>query len=98
MMVKGDRTRRGGEVGLNIENDRLTAVVASVEGSRVAVQGWLSADRPAGVDGNEPGALGAWVGEELKKAGMWRAARSGGLVFAVPRGEVVIKRIAFPPG
>lgn len=96
VMVKGDRT----QVALNIENDRLTAVAASagVGGARVVVGAWLSADKPAGVDSSDAAALGRWVGEELNKAGLLRTAKAGGLVFAVPRGEVVLKRISFPPG
>jgi len=90
----------GGEraqVALNIENDRLTAVAASARGGKIAVRAWVSAQRPAETDANDPASLGKWVGEELRKAGLHRAARRGGVVFAVPRGEVVLKRVAFPP-
>lgn len=93
MKSGGDRA----QVAFNIENDRLTAVAASVKSNRIVVRAWVSAQRPAETDPNDPASLGKWVGEELKKAGLHRVARRGGVVFAVPRGEVVLKRITFPP-
>lgn len=93
-MSKGEGTH----VAINLENDRLVAVMADAHGSSVTVKGWLHAQRPGEVDGNDAKAVGKWVGEELKKAGMHRVARRGRCIFAVPRGEVVLKRITFPPG
>ncbi len=86
------------QVAFNLENDRLTAVAASAKGSRVVVRAWVSARRPEGTDPNDPAALGRWVADELKQAGLLRVAKRGGAVFAVPRGEVVLKRLAMPPG
>ncbi len=93
-MSKGEGTH----VAINVENDRLVAVMADAHGSAVGIKGWVTAQRPAEVDGNDAAAIGRWVGEELKKAGMLRVARRGRCIFAVPRGEVVLKRITFPPG
>jgi hypothetical protein len=93
-MSKGEGTH----VAINVENDRLVGVIAEAHGSSVVVKGWLTAQRPGDVDGADPAAVGRWVGEELKKAGMLRVARRGRCIFAVPRGEVVLKRITFPPG
>ncbi len=86
------------QVALNFENDRLVAVAASASAGEVQVKGWLSGDRPAEVDANDAGAIGVWISGQLKKAGMLRMARADGVIFAVPRGEVVLKRITFPPG
>lgn len=94
MKRKGD----GNQVAINVENDRLVAVWAVGAGDKVVVKGWLSAERPPEVDGADAGAMGGWIGAELKKAGMQRAAKWGSVIFAVPRGEVVLKRITFPPG
>lgn len=93
-MSKGEGTH----VAINVENDRLVAVMATAHARKVTVKGWLTAVRPAEVDQNDPGAIGQWIGAELKSAGMLRVARRGRCIFAVPRGEVVLKRITFPPG
>lgn len=93
-MSKGEGTH----VAINLENDRLVGVMADARGSAVQIKGWFTAQRPSEVDGNDIAALGAWVGEEMKKAGMLRVAKRGRCIFAVPRGEVVLKRITFPPG
>src|SRR6185295_6268395 len=92
------RAGDGNQVTINVENDRLVAVWAVNVGDKIVVKGWLSADRPAGIDAGDAGAMGEWIGAELKKAGMQRAAKWGSVIFAVPRGEVVLKRITFPPG
>jgi Tfp pilus assembly PilM family ATPase len=86
------------QVALNIENDRLVAVAATVQRDRVVIRKWLTAARPAEIDLNNAGAVGKWLAGELRSAGMWPAARRGAVVFGVPRGEVVLKRIGFPPG
>lgn len=98
-MVQGDRL----QVAINLENDRLTAVCGEVRDrgkgpGRLEIRSWVSVDRPAGVEPADTTALGRWVGDVLRERGLFRAARSGGAVFAVPRGEVVLKRIVFPPG
>ncbi|MBX3358761.1 MAG: pilus assembly protein PilM [Phycisphaeraceae bacterium] len=93
-MLRRDRP----QVSINLENDRLTAVLADVVGPQVEIRAWLAVDVPAGIDSTDAVAIGKWVGETLRSAGMYRAARAGGVVFAVPRGEVVLKRVAFPPG
>ena len=87
----------GTYVAINLENDRLVGVMAQAHGERVEVKGWLSAERPGEMDAGDVAALGRWVGEELKKAGMLRVAKRR-CIFAVPRGEVVLKRITFPAG
>ncbi len=86
------------QVALNIENDRLVAVTATLQGDRVVIRKWLTVARPADVDLTNTAAVGKWLATELRGAGMWPAARRGTVVFGVPRGEVVLKRIGFPPG
>ena len=86
------------QVALNIENDRLVAVAAAVHADRVVIGQWHSAPKPAGLDLSNTSEVGKWLADELRGAGMWAAARRGAVVFGVPRGEVVLKRIAFPPG
>lgn len=93
-MGKGEGTR----VAINFENDRLVGVMANAADARVVIKGWLTAVRPDSVPANDPAAIGKWLGEELEKAGMLRVARRGRCIFCVPRGEVVLKRITFPPG
>jgi Tfp pilus assembly PilM family ATPase len=90
--------REGTYVAINLENDRFVGVMAHAQGSKVVLKGWVRAERPSDVDPQDPGALGRWLAEELKKAGMLRIARRGRCVFGVPRAEVVLKRITFPPG
>ncbi|MBX3402084.1 MAG: pilus assembly protein PilM [Phycisphaeraceae bacterium] len=86
------------QVAINLESNRLVAVAAGVQAGRITVRAWLSVPRPATLDLNDTAAAGRWVASELKRAKLWSAARRGRVIFAVSRGEVVMKRIAFPPG
>ncbi|MBC7835689.1 MAG: hypothetical protein H7Y88_11405, partial [Phycisphaerales bacterium] len=92
MNGKSDRV----QVALSIENDRMVAVAATIATARVRIDAWTAAARPSNVDMSDAVAVGQWVAAELRQAGLLGAAKRGGLVFAVPRGEVVLKRIAFP--
>jgi Tfp pilus assembly PilM family ATPase len=85
------------QVAINLESNRLVAVAAGVQAGRIAVRAWLSVPRPSALDLNDTAAAGRWVASELKRAKLWSAARGGRVIFAVSRGEVVMKRIAFPP-
>ncbi|HYE01750.1 MAG TPA: hypothetical protein VD963_00805 [Phycisphaerales bacterium] len=84
------------QVALDLENNRLVAVGGAVEGGQLRLIGWTIADRPATMAAEEAPDFGAWIAAELKRAGLWAAARRGGIVFAVPRAEVVLKRIGLP--
>lgn len=79
---------------LGLDHDRLCAVGASVGSEGVKVKGWAAATMPAGMDARDAEAVGAWIGKELEAAGLGK----GKLVFAVPRGEVVLKRLKLPRG
>jgi hypothetical protein len=85
-------------VAIDLEGDRFAAVCAAPDGSGLSVDSWITAVRPGGVDAQDAAAIGAWIVEELKQASMLRAARKGGVVFSVPRAEVVHKRLSFPAG
>ena len=98
----GGGEREGGRRGngppaltaLNPPQNRLCAVHATVAPERIHVQSWLIVKVPSEVDVRDGAATGAWAATELDKAGMGRAR----LVFAVPRGEVVLKTLRFPKG
>lgn len=79
-------------VAIDLDGDRLGAVCAVVSGSKVTVRSWRTARRPARIDPADAGAVGGWIAEELRQADMPRA----GVVLAVHRGEVVLKRISLP--
>lgn len=75
-----------------LDGDRLCALSAVVGGSGVHVKAWLTSPVPPGVDARDPSAVGAWLRSTLDKAGVTGSR----LVLAVPRGEVVLKRLRLP--
>jgi len=79
-------------IGIDLDGDRLTAVAASVGKSAVTVESWLAVARPDGLDTRDADATGAWIKSEFAKAG-WTKGR---LVIAVPRGDVILKRLPIP--
>ncbi|MGE3107342.1 MAG: hypothetical protein AB7G11_15810 [Phycisphaerales bacterium] len=86
---------------LNVENDRLIAAHVRASGGsspRLRVLGGLSRTAPSTLDVTKTADLGAWIAKELKEAGLDGAARRSRVMFAVPRSEVMLKRVAFPPG
>jgi len=85
-------------VAVMIEGGRLSAVMVRGSGAGVVIERWVIAALPAGMDAGDGRAVGAWLGERLREAGMLEGAKKGGVVFAASRGEVTLKRLAFPPG
>ncbi len=86
---------------ISVDNDRLVALHAKASGGssgRVRVLGCVSQAMPAGLDQTKPGEVGAWMAKVLKEAGLESASRRGRVVFAVPRSEVMLKRVVFPAG
>lgn len=80
-------------VAVGLEQDRLYAAGASLSADgTVRVQTWLSAALPKTLDVRDAGAVGAWLGSELARVGLSKAR----LLFAAPRGEVVVKRMRLP--
>ena len=85
------------QVAINLESNRLVAVAAGVQAGRITVRVAQCAEagdaRPQRHRCRRPlGGIGTQTRETLS------AARRGRVIFAVSRGEVVMKRIAFPPG
>lgn len=79
-------------IAIDLDGDRLGAVCAVVTGSKVTVRSWRRARRPERIDPADAAGIGGWIAEELRQADMPRV----GVVLAVHRGEVVLKRISLP--
>lgn len=83
-----------GLIAVNLDHDRVCAVGADVGTGELTVTGWLNSRLPQGMNARDSAVVGAWLGEELQRAGLGR----GRLVFAVPRGEVILKKLKLPRG
>jgi Tfp pilus assembly PilM family ATPase len=79
-------------VAVSLDHDRLFALIASVSGDRVAVKSCITAQIPPEVDARDADSFGKWLGSKLREVGTGRAR----IVFAVTRGEVVLKRLRLP--
>lgn len=79
-------------VALCLDLNRLVAVAGHESSGRFRMKGWISAKAPAGLDMRDAAKVGEWVGAELVTGGMAGAR----LAIAVPRGDVVLKRLKFP--
>lgn len=84
---------RGRVTVIDLDHERLSFVAGDVGARRVRVETSGSVARPASVDAAKADALGAWVGQCLKDAGV---SGGGRVLVCVPRGNVVMKRLAFP--
>lgn len=84
---------RGRVTVIDLDHERLSFVAGDVGARRVRVETSGSVARPAGIDTAKAESLGAWVGDCLKQAGV---AGGGRVLVCVPRGNVVMKRLAFP--
>jgi hypothetical protein len=80
-------------VAISFDHDRLCIIAGTVGKDRVKVRSWHTA-QARGVDLKDPAAAGKWLAAELDKAGLARSR----LVFCIPRGEVVLKRLRLPRG
>lgn len=83
---------RGNILVLCHEGDRVSAVWGTVQKERVRIKGWRVARQPDDVSGADSAAMGAWIASMLRDAGC--SARR--CVVAVPRANVVLKRLALP--
>lgn len=91
----------GSFVAISVEQDRLVAVHATAAGGsspRIQIRSWVSVAKPSTLDLADAPATGQWIHQQLRGAGMDGAARRGRVIFGVSRGEVILKRIIFPPG
>lgn len=84
----------GSVIVIDFDRDRLVAAGVRVDASGITVDTCVSVDRPAEIPWDNPEAVGAWTGERLRDAGL------GGrrVVIALPRGDVVLKRLEMPAG
>lgn len=79
---------------VDIDRQRVTVTLASVDAGRSVVKSCRSFARPAEVDPFDGSAVGLWIREKLKEAGA-----AGARVFlSLPRGDVVLKRLSIPSG
>lgn len=85
---------RGATNVVELDGSRLTAFSATVTSGAVEVRRWISCQRPDSISGDDAVAVGAWVGEELRRGGLPKAK----VVLAVSRGDVVLKTLSFPAG
>jgi hypothetical protein len=79
-------------VAVSIDHDRLFALAAAVGSDRVDVRSCLVKQIPAAVDRRDGEQVGAWLGSQFREMGLGRPR----LVFAVTRGEVVLKKLRLP--
>jgi len=83
----------GREVGVvELDGARLCALAAEMHGGRVIVKRWHSVRKPDSIAMEDAESLGAWIGAELKAAGVPRRK----VVLCIPRGDVVLKTITLP--
>lgn len=84
---------RGRVTVIDLDHERLSFVSGDVGPRRVRVEASGSVARPSSIDAAKPEQLGAWVGERLRAGGV---PAGGKILLCVPRGNVVMKRLAFP--
>lgn len=77
---------------IDLDGPRLTVLSAAPTGARIAVRSVLTASRPAEVAGDDAEAVGLWVGQELRRAGLHRHRG----LLSVSRSDVVLKSMDFP--
>ncbi len=79
-------------IAVDIGRRRLRAIEADVDRDRLIVRRVVIEPLPEGLDADEPGALGAWVGRTLTAAGLAGARAT----VAISREHVVLKRMMLP--
>ncbi len=75
-----------------LDADRLSAATVQGGEGRARVTSWISKQVPKDVDPRDAEVFGKWLRSQLESAGM----AGSRLVVAVPRGEVVLKRLKLP--
>jgi hypothetical protein len=79
---------------VQIDSDRIAAIQVSLRGARVSVDAACCVIRPGEVSADSPEAMGAWVKQALRDAGI--GARRA--ILAAARSEVVLKVLDLPGG
>ena len=77
---------------LQIDGDRLLAVVTNVSDDRIAVRSWITATKPASTAVDDAETMGRWVADELSRANV----KVQQLVVALPRAAVILKHLSIP--
>ena len=79
-------------IAIDIGRRRLRALEADVDRNRLTVRRVLVQPLPDGLDADDPGTFGAWVGQTLREAGLSRTRAT----LAISRELVVLKRLTLP--
>ncbi len=79
---------------LEIDRDYLSAVGVSRSSDGVLVHESVLARRPDAIDPADASQMGQWVGERLRESGLAK----GRVTIALPRRDVVLKRLDVPEG
>ncbi len=79
-------------IAVDMGRRRLRAIEAELDRDRLTVRRILIEPLPDGLDADDPGALGAWVGRTLTAAGLTGAR----VTVAISREHVVLKRMTLP--
>ncbi len=79
-------------IAIDIGRRRLRALEADVDRNRLTVRRVLVQPLPEGLDADEPGTFGTWVGQTLSEAGLARTHAT----LAISREHVVLKRLTLP--
>ena len=82
--------RRGRSIVIELDGPRLSAISAEVGADRVRLANWRTATCPTDVNDADADALLAWASAQLKS---WKLGR-GRVICAVPRAEIVLKRLS----
>lgn len=83
---------RGDTIAIDIVRRRLRAIEAVASRGKLQVKRVLAATAPDALDMQDPAAVGPWVAEQLRGAGIPR----GRATFAIAREAVVLKRLTLP--
>jgi Tfp pilus assembly PilM family ATPase len=79
-------------IAIDVGRRHLRALEGTWDRNRLRVGRMLVEPLPAGVSPDDPAALGAWMGQALRRGGFGRA----NITVAVPREHVVIKPLSLP--
>jgi len=87
------RRKVGRLLAIDLDGRRLRLVLADVSGGRTRIDRLLTADLPEGLDADDPQAVGAFLGETLRRVRLSAVP----VVMNVPRAKAVFKPLVLPP-
>ena len=79
-------------IAIDVDRERFGVAEAVVSDRSVTVSSWRSFERPSAVSFDDALAVGRWLRVELDRAGV-KASKA---ILAMPRGDVVLKRLSLP--